>query len=90
MGPGRALGVIPCDAMLADLKLPGALEAVHDILAEVDRGSVTAGEALERLLGCADPLAQQPRASDRDAILLASGHEGDREVRLFLPALNPA
>jgi len=37
--------------MLADLKLPGALEAVDDILAEVDRGSVTAGEALERLLG---------------------------------------
>src|SRR5882672_7269122 len=37
--------------MLADLKLPGALEAVDDILAEVDRGGVTAGEALERLLG---------------------------------------
>jgi DNA replication protein DnaC len=37
--------------MLADLKLPGALEAVDNILAEVDRGSVTAGEALERLLG---------------------------------------
>jgi len=37
--------------MLADLKLPGALEAVDDILAEVDRGSVTAGEAVERLLG---------------------------------------
>jgi DNA replication protein DnaC len=37
--------------MLADLKLPGALEAVDDILADVDRGSVTAGEALERLLG---------------------------------------
>lgn len=37
--------------MLADLKLPGALEAVDEILAEVDRGSVTASEALERLLG---------------------------------------
>jgi DNA replication protein DnaC len=37
--------------ILADLKLPGALEAVDDILADVDRGSVTAGEALERLLG---------------------------------------
>ena len=36
--------------MLADLKLPGALEAVDDILAEVDRGSVTASEAVERLL----------------------------------------
>ena len=37
--------------MLADLKLPGALEAVDEILADVDRGSVTTGEALERLLG---------------------------------------
>jgi DNA replication protein DnaC len=37
--------------MLADLKLPGALEAVDEVLAEVDRGSVTASEALERLLG---------------------------------------
>ena len=36
--------------MLADLKLPGALEAVDDILADVDRGSRTASEAVERLL----------------------------------------
>ena len=36
--------------MLADLKLPGALEAVDDILAEVDCGSLTASEAVERLL----------------------------------------
>ena len=32
-------------AMLADLKLPGALEAVDAILAEVDRGGVTVTEA---------------------------------------------
>ena len=37
-------------AMLADLKLPGALEAVDGILAQLDSGAVTAGEALERLL----------------------------------------
>ncbi len=37
-------------AMLADLKLPGALEAVDAILAEVDQGAVTASEAIERLL----------------------------------------
>jgi hypothetical protein len=37
--------------MWADLKLPGALEAIDDILADVDSRSVTAGEALERLLG---------------------------------------
>jgi DNA replication protein DnaC len=37
-------------AMLADLKLPGALEAVDDILAEVDQGATTASEAIEHLL----------------------------------------
>ena len=36
--------------MLADLKLPGALEAVDTILAEVDRGGVTVTEAIARLL----------------------------------------
>jgi hypothetical protein len=37
-------------AMLADLKLPGALEAVDEILADVDRGSLHASQAIERLL----------------------------------------
>jgi DNA replication protein DnaC len=36
--------------MLADLRLPGALEAVDEILSEVDRGSVNASEAIQRLL----------------------------------------
>ena len=30
-------------AMLADLKMPGALEAVDGVLAKVDSGAVTAG-----------------------------------------------
>ena len=38
-------------AMLADLKMPGALEAVDGVLAQVDSGAVTAGEAIERVLG---------------------------------------
>src|ERR1700753_4265980 len=37
--------------MLADLKLPGALEAGGEVRADVDRGSLTASEALERVLG---------------------------------------
>lgn len=36
--------------MLADLRLPGALEAVDEILADVDGGALTASEAMERLL----------------------------------------
>ena len=37
-------------AMLADLKMPGALEAVDGILAQADGGTVTATEAIEQLL----------------------------------------
>lgn len=36
--------------MLADLKLPGALEAVDEILAAADGGDLTPGVAIERLL----------------------------------------
>ena len=36
---------------LADLKLPGALEALDEILTRVDGGAVTASEAIEQLLG---------------------------------------
>ena len=38
-------------AQLADLKMPGALEAVDDVLTRVDGGGVTASEAIEQLLG---------------------------------------
>ena len=37
-------------ALLADLKMPGALEAVDGILSDVDGGSATATEAIHRLL----------------------------------------
>ena len=38
-------------AMLVDLKMPGALEAVDGILAQADSGAVTAAETIEKLLG---------------------------------------
>jgi DNA replication protein DnaC len=37
--------------MLADLKMPGALEALDQVLTGVDGGGVTASEAIEQLLG---------------------------------------
>jgi DNA replication protein DnaC len=37
--------------MLADLKMPGSLEAVDSILSEVDGGRIVATEAISRLLG---------------------------------------
>jgi DNA replication protein DnaC len=36
--------------MLADLKMPGSLEAVDDILSEIDSGRLAATEAINRLL----------------------------------------
>jgi DNA replication protein DnaC len=38
-------------AMLADLKMPGALEAIDGILSKADSGSVSAAEAIQELLG---------------------------------------
>ena len=37
-------------AQLADLKMPGALEALDEVLAGVDGGGTTAAEAIERFL----------------------------------------
>jgi DNA replication protein DnaC len=37
--------------MLADLKMPGALEALDEVLTGVDGGGVTASKAIEQLLG---------------------------------------
>ena len=37
-------------AQLADLKMPGALEALDGVLAGIDGGGTTAAEAIERLL----------------------------------------
>ncbi len=37
-------------AQLADLKMPGALEALDEVLSGVDGGSITAAESIERLL----------------------------------------
>ncbi len=36
--------------MLADLKMPGALEAVDGVLQQADSGAVTASEVIEELL----------------------------------------
>ena len=38
-------------AQLADLKMPGALEALDEVLTGVDGGGMTASEAIEQLLG---------------------------------------
>ena len=67
-------------AMLADLKMPGALEAIDDVLAQVDSGAVTAGRSDRAGAGRADRAAQQPPAAGRDALLQAAGHQDPRAV----------
>ena len=77
-------------AMLADLKMPGALEAVDGILAQADSGGATASEAIEQLLSAQIVLRKQPAPADCDAILPAAGGEDARRVRLRLPAQHQA
>ena len=49
-GPGAPARRDRLRAMLADLKMPGALEAVDGILSEADGGTISAAEAIEQLL----------------------------------------
>ena len=62
-------------AMLADLKMPGALEAVDGILAQADSGAATAGEAIEQLLDAQIALRKQPPPPHRHARLAPAGGE---------------
>ena len=48
-------------AQLADLKMPGALEALDDILRRTDAGELAAGEAMAALLGSHITLRNQRR-----------------------------
>ena len=61
-------------AQLADLKMPGALEAIDDVLTGVDGGGVTASEAIEQLLGAQITLRNNRRlqAAMRSSRLPAS------------------
>ena len=52
----------PLREMPADLRLPGALEAVDGAPADVDSGVATAGEAIERLLGAQTALRNDRRS----------------------------
>ncbi|MFJ5383611.1 IS21-like element helper ATPase IstB [Cupriavidus sp. CER94] len=47
--------------MLADLKMPGSLEAIDQILSAVDSGQLTASEATQRAPGSADKAANNRR-----------------------------
>lgn len=75
-------------AQLADLKMPGALEALDDVLAQVDGGSVGAAEALEQVLGAQISLRNNRRlqAAMRSSRLPAVKTLGDFDFS-FQPSI---
>ena len=75
-------------AQLADLEMPGALEALDDILAAVDGGTLPAGAALEALLGAQIALRNNRRlqAARRSSRLPAVKLLGDFDFS-FQPSL---
>lgn len=77
-------------AQLADLKLPGALEALDRVLAQVDSGAVTAPEAIELVLGAQIELRNNRRlqAAMRSSRLPA--HQDAGGFRLHVSAFHQA
>jgi DNA replication protein DnaC len=75
-------------AQLADLKMPGALEALDDILRALDGGSLQAPVAIERLLGAQIALRNNRRlqAAMRSSRLPAVKTLGDFDFT-FQPSL---
>ena len=75
-------------AQLADLKMPGALEALDEILRRVDGGQLAAGEAMSELLGSHIRLRNQRRLQTamRSARLPAVRTLGDFDFS-FQPSL---
>jgi hypothetical protein len=76
--------------MLADLKLPGSLEAVDEVLRDADGGTLTAAEAIERLLGAQITLRNNRRLQTAMRASRTSGREDSGRLRLLLPALDQA
>ena len=66
--------------MLADLRMPGALEALDAIFQGVDGAALTAPEAIEQLLGAQDPAAQQSASASRYALQPAAGGQAAHRV----------
>lgn len=68
---------------LADLRLPGALEAIDEIVADIDGGALTASAAIERLLSTQISLRITP-AGDRNALLMSAGYQAAFRCRAAL------
>ena len=71
-------------AQLVDLKMPGALEALDEVLSGVDSGGITGAEAVERLLGAQITL----RNNRRLAAAMRSSRQPPDTTRI--PNYNPS
>ena len=75
-------------AQLADLKMPGALEALDNVLSGWDGGGTTASEAIERLLAGPDRHAQQSVGGASDAFQPNADDQDTLGVRLQFSAID--
>lgn len=77
-------------AHLADLEMPGALEALAEILHAINAGAITPAEAIERVLDAQMSLrnAQRLEAAMRSSRLVSG--QDPRHLRLRLPARHQA
>ena len=74
-------------AMLADLKMPGALEAVDGILSGADGGTISAAEAIEQLLNAQIVLRNNRRLQTAmRSSRLPDSKSGPRTIWLATPA----
>ena len=77
-------------AQLADLKLPGALEAPDGVLAHVDSGTVSAPGGDRAVARRADRAAQQSTPASGHAAVASVRGEDPHRLRLFFPAFDQA
>ena len=77
-------------AQLADLKMPGTLEALDSVLAGVDGGQTTAARGDRAVDGRPDRASQRPTPRGRHALQPPAVREDAGGLRLLLPALGQA
>ena len=77
-------------AQLADLRMPGALEALDDVLAGFDDGKQTTAGAIKCLLAAQISLRNSRRIEAGHALEPPAAREDAGELRLQLSALDQA
>lgn len=77
-------------AQLADLKMPGALEALDVILRQVDGGQIATSEAISAVLPLADPAPESAPLADCNSQCAPARGEDTRRFGLPLPAEHQA